>query len=85
MARKTATVDDGDDQTDAPMKGRHQLELLAKGCMRLFASRPRGRAYMLEEWMSPNRRFFIVKAFDTGEYVRFDEYFPAPAQAASGK
>lgn len=87
MAKKTV-VKDEDQGTDGKpgKKLPHHKEMLASGAMLVFSSRPRGRPYQIEEWLNASRRYQLVKAYDNGQVVRFDEAasYADPKAAAEG-
>jgi hypothetical protein len=51
----------------------HHGELLATGSVLVGDSRPRGKPYRFEEWLTVDRKYRVVKVYDAGELVVFEE------------
>ncbi len=51
----------------------HHRPLEAAGARIMFTSRPRNQSYNLEEWLTADRKYRLVKAYDDGRLAAFEE------------
>lgn len=69
---ETAT-EDTEKRAVNPGYKEHHKTFESKGNTMVFDSRPRGTAYRIEEWITPQRQYKLLKVYDDGRIVSFAE------------
>lgn len=70
---KSKAVATEGEPADTATRINHRKPMEARGAMLITSSRPRGKPYQLEEWMTHDRRLRIVKVPDDGDITVYDE------------